>query len=128
LSLELEQLNAVVTSFHSPDVSDLVGYAPPDPERFSLLLEFTAAPDDGTLGGDGFGVVVCTPAWLADRVEAGRAFWPRHHLLVRSYDWPAIESFVVSYVRSCSGSGWEAVAQKIGRLAHWEFEDYRERP
>jgi Immunity protein 8 len=121
-------LNGVVRSFHSPDVFDLEGYAPEDPDRFSFLLEFTAGADDGSPGGDDFQVVVCTPAWLAGRVEPNRPFWPRHHLLVRSYDWAGIESFVVSYVRGCSGSSWQEVAEKIGRLAHWEFEDYRERP
>jgi hypothetical protein len=57
-----------------------VTYAPPDPERFALLLELTAAPDDGSPGGDDFGVVVCTPAWLADNVEPNGPFWPRHRL------------------------------------------------
>jgi hypothetical protein len=121
-------LNAVVGSFHSPDAPDLQAYSPPDPERFALLLEFTAGEVGEESGGDDFGLVVCTPVWLADRVEPGRPFWPRHHLLVRSYDLDAIQSFVVSYVRSCSGPSWQEVAEKIGRLAYWEFEDYRERP
>jgi hypothetical protein len=47
---------------------------------------------------------------------------------VRSYDWAVIESFVSSYVRSCTGSSWDEVAHKIGGLANWEFKDYRERP
>jgi hypothetical protein len=29
-------------------------------------------------------------------------------------------------VANCEGDTWQQVALKVGRLGHWEFEDYRE--
>ena len=118
-------MRAAVREFHSPDAPDLVAFSPPDQTLFAILLEFTVGVEgDERPGGDIFGVVICTPQWLDQKLDDGRPYWPRHHLLVRDYDFQKIRSFIESYVRACSGSDWPELAQKIGRLGHWEFEDY----
>lgn len=49
----------------------------------------------------------------------------RHYLLVRRYDLEAIRRYLHKYAQHCGGSNWGEVAQKLGRLGMWEFEDYK---
>jgi hypothetical protein len=41
----------------------------------------------------------------------------RHYLIFR---------LIERLVQNCSGESWQDVAPKLARIAHWEFEDYRE--
>jgi hypothetical protein len=47
---------------------------------------------------------------------------------VKEYDFPALKSFVEGYCLNCSGETWQEVAEKLGRLGKWEFEDYVRQP
>jgi hypothetical protein len=44
---------------------------------------------------------------------------------VKEYDFASILALVTKYVNSLEAETWEELAQKIGQIARWEFEDYR---
>jgi len=96
-------------------------------ESASTLLVFAAGP----LGGPGeetFQATVCTPAGLSELVERDGVVAGRHFLFVDAIVPGRVEEFVRDRVRRIDGDTWSELAEKIGRLAHWEFEDYTESP
>jgi hypothetical protein len=107
-----------------PNVDDPSSYIPEDPEVFAFGLHFLAGAD-GEEGHDAFEVFVVSPKWLLFNSEKD-ILMGRHMLIMRKYDYEAMRSFIVSYVESCTGETWKEVAEKIGRLGKWEFEDYQE--
>ena len=113
-------------SVDAPGLGELDAFAPEDPERFVLNLNITVGPADGP-GGDVFEMTVCTPLWLARQIESGDEpdIVPgRHFLFVRRYDIDRIESFIREYVEKAEFDTWEELGAYVGRLGHWEFEDY----
>jgi Immunity protein 8 len=111
---------------HSPDILDLPeSYVPPDPKCFGFLLQAFFGPDDGP-GEESFDMVVCTPLWLARELhESGGILIGRHYLLVEEYNVGRIRDFLIEYAKTCNGETWHEVAEKLGRVGRWEFEDYR---
>jgi hypothetical protein len=92
------------------------------------LLQAMFGPDDGP-GEESFEIVVCTPSWLAQELaESGGILMGRHYLFVGRYDLNKIKQFVLDYAKDCGGNTWREVAQKLGRLGKWEFEDYKPAP
>ena len=106
---------------HSPDI-DLLNYWPDEEDSFGFLLQFFAGPEDGQ-GDDSFSITVCTPQWLQSKKKS-KIFFASDHLIVRRYALSEIEAFLSRFCERCSGETWREVATKIGRIAHWEFEDY----
>lgn len=115
-------IRANLKRLHSPDV-DLLTYRPDNAECFGFFLQFFAGPE-GEQGDDSFGLTVCTLRWL-EREKAEGMFFGVNHLFVESYDLTAIETFLKRYCERCTGDTWSEVAAKVGRVARWEFEDYR---
>ena len=116
-------MRAVVRYFHSPDILDLAAYQPEDPDSFGFLLQVLAGPDDGP-GEESFDVVVGSPRWLVDQLRDDGMRWGYHHLLTHRYDWERIERFVRDHFEAVEGDTWREVAEQLGRLGRWEFEDY----
>jgi hypothetical protein len=114
-------MHAVVRSISS-DEFEIKSYAPGDPACFVLNLRIRIGSDE-TSGADDFELCVCTPQWLRQSVWEPR--WGRHLLIVREYDLRAIEKHINDYVGECSGSDWNSIAAKLGRVFAWEFEDYQ---
>ena len=110
---------------HSPDILDLPDdYLPPDPACFGFLLQAMFGPADGP-GEESFDMMVCTPSWFAQKLRtAGGILSGRHYLFVEKYDIPRITEFIIKCAERCSGKTWTEVAEKLGRLGKWEFEDY----
>ena len=108
---------------HSPDVFNLSAYAPESPRCFSFLLQVMAGPENGD-GEESFDVLVCTPEWLSRTHDQSSMVIGRHHLVVFEYNHERLHEFLDEYCRECSGAEWREVAEKIGRLGKWEFEDY----
>ena len=104
----------------SPDVGDLRAFAPPN-DAFAVLVQLIVGPSDGP-GEESFDVLVCSPAWLADQTGP---IIGRHHLIVQGFSYDEVERVVLSYLQRCEGDEWKDVAEKVGRLGLWEFEDYR---
>ena len=113
-----------IRRFDSPDVDNLSTWQPAEPDCFGFLLQIMVGPASEE-GEESFGIEVCTPAWLARKYGPHGIISGRHHLIVFEYEFKTIESYLRDYVASCSADTWQEVAAKIGRLGHWEFEDYR---
>jgi hypothetical protein len=118
-------MKAELKRLHTPDADDLRSFAPATHGHFALVVQAMVGPvgDDGE---ESFDFVVCTPAWLSEKVEAMGPLLGRHHLVMASYDYDELERFVREFCEQCDGTTWEEVATKVGQLGHWEFEDYRE--
>jgi Immunity protein 8 len=118
-------VKAVVQAVHSPD-SELETFVPADAASFALLVEVTVGSDDDSPGGDIFSLIVCTPGWLASKVAQSGSYVPRHHLVVGWWDWSPIRSAIVENIEREDAPTWAELAERVGRFAHWEFEDYRD--
>jgi hypothetical protein len=116
-------VRAAAKRFHSPD-ADLDTLVPADPTDVGVLVQMMAGPADGP-GEESFDVVVCTPLWLPSFTkEQGRVIG-RHHLIVESWDWPRVRTFLTHEVEAHEAPTWRDLAAKISRIGKWEFEDYQ---
>jgi immunity protein 8 of polymorphic toxin system len=118
-------VRAAVRRFHSPDVDDLAKHRPDDAARFCYLLQVMVGPKGGE-GEESFDVLLCTPTWLAENLARDSVVVGRHYLLVQEYDFRRVKRFITAFVEDCSGDTWDEVAEQVGRLGKWEFEDYVE--
>jgi hypothetical protein len=109
---------------HRVDFPDLDQSWPFDPANTRQLVEICASPP-GSPPGEYFSLTVCTPAALAEVLAGEPAVVGRHWLFVAEFDAAAVERFLRKAVQGIEGRTWNEVAEKIGRLGHWEFEDYR---
>jgi len=117
-------MRAEVKRFWSLDLPDAKSI-PPDPENCRVLMQADVGPV-GEEGADTFNFEVCTPSGLANRFDSdGRPYWGTGTLIVRRFDWGAVEAALMQYVRSLSGADWEELATKLNRFMYWEFEDYQ---
>jgi len=117
-------VRAEIKRLHSPDVPNLKAYVPEDAGNFGFLLQIMVGPIGGA-GEESFDVVVCSTRWVGEHLGPEGILVGRHYLVVDSYDYRRLEGFLRRYVDQCSGSTWEQVAMKLGRLGKWEFEDYK---
>jgi hypothetical protein len=115
-------MRAELKRIHSPDI-DLATYWPDDPECFGFFLQFFAGPESED-GDDSFGITICTTRWL-EREKPGMTFFASGYLIVPIYNLESIKAFIKGYCARCSGEDWPEVAAKIGKIAHWEFENYQ---
>jgi hypothetical protein len=122
--LEIEKMiTAEIKRLHSPDILDLATYEPEVADTFGFLLQIMAGPSGGD-GEESFDVTVCAPQWLAERIGPS-VLIGRHHLIVSRYDFRRLKQFLENYCSKCTGNTWQEVAQQLGRIGKWEFEDYR---
>lgn len=70
-------------------------------------------------------MTVCTPTWIARENQGKTAVVGTSLLIVFRYDWPAILSAIREIVSGYTADDWSALAQKLSRIADWEFEGYR---
>lgn len=99
-------------------------YSPEDPECFDVWITASIGPV-GEEGAELFQFRVTTPAYLARTVVGDEAQWMRHTLLVVRYDPQIVREALERYLDPLEGDDWNEVAQKVARIAFWEFEDYR---
>jgi Immunity protein 8 len=115
-------------AFYSIETEDLLeSYRPADINHFGTWIRVSIGTVD-TDAADDFQIFICTPTWLDSYVENEKdcAVWGRHMLIVREYNLERIKASVARLVSRCSGNDWATVAEKLGRYAAWEFEDYQE--
>lgn len=115
-------MRAEVRYFEWPDLERGVDAT----ETTSTLMVFAAGP----LGGPGeetFQATVCTPVGLSALVERDGVVAGRHFLFVERIVTAQVEDFVRDRLRRMDGESWPELAEKIGRLGLWEFEDYTDR-
>jgi len=108
----------------SPDADPLEDFRPN--REFGILVQAIVGPADGP-GEESFDFLLCTPEWFADNklTQLSSVVSGRHILFVREFDFGALYRFIANYCDGCVGDTWKEVAEKVGRIGHWEFEDYR---
>lgn len=116
-------MRAELKRLHSPDV-DLDSYYPEDPECFGFFVQAMIGIE-GKEGDDSFGIEVCTPKWLLKNHSETDVVFGRHKLIMFDYDIGRIRSAIARYCEYCFGEEWLEIAEKLARIGHWEFEDYR---
>lgn len=102
----------------------LEDYCPDDPKCFGLWIDLNIGPDNEE-GAHNYQVLVCTPDWIKGECYGQKAVWGRHRLIVCEYDLELIKEQIRHYVENCSGKDFWEMAQKVARIAAWEFEDYQ---
>jgi hypothetical protein len=117
-------MKAALRYLHSPDLADLENAAPPDPEKFCLLVQAMVGPAGDDEGEESFDFLLCTPTWLAGDLAAQKYIWGRHYLIVPRYDFATLQAAVQQICAQAEGSDWDAVAAVLSRYGKWEFEDY----
>jgi Immunity protein 8 len=120
-------MKARVKGLHSPDVPDLTRHVPAVRDDFAFLLQILAGPAEAD-GEESFDVFVCTPTWLRNNHQPTDIVMGRHKLIVFEYDYGRLWTFITSVIESCEGATWQELAERIGRLGKWEFEDYQAAP
>lgn len=117
-------MRPIIIDCDSADVVDFFEYQPDDPEDFGFQFTIMVGIE-GQKGTDNFQLMVATPKYIQKTHPNQSAILLRHYLIVFRYDFNEILDVVNRYVRSIEEDSWEKVAEKIGRIARWEFEDYK---
>jgi hypothetical protein len=117
-------MRAELKRLHSPDIADLRGFIPARSDVFSFLLQIIVGPLREE-GEESFDVIVCTPSWLQAEVERRGIMTGRHYLFMNAYDYDVLVNYITSYCDKLTGNSWQEIAQKLGCLGRWEFEDYQ---
>lgn len=116
---------AGIKRFEGMDGDDPATYVSPTPETDAYHLRMIVGPHDSP-GEEFFDVLVCTPLWLASEIDKHGPQIGRHHLVVGHLDMPKAIAFLRERIEHrTSASTWHELAEKIGRIGLWEFEDYR---
>ena len=119
-------VRARLDALHSPDLLDLKRGAPGDPEDFGILVQAMIGPAASeTPSGESFDFLVCTPRWLERNVAPGEYRFGRSLLILARYDYRVLHRAITKLCHRTEGDDWPAVAERLNRFAHWEFEDYR---
>lgn len=115
-------MKATLLRLHSPDVNNLCAWTPEG--DFGILVQLIVGPC-GEPGEESFDIVLCTPGWLGGEVHRKGVLDGRHHVIVSEYDYAGVEGYLRSRVEAADGKTWDELADSLGRLGRWEFEDYR---
>ena len=117
-------MRAELKRLHSPDVYDLRSFTPRDPTNFSVFVQAMIGPAGGD-DSESFDLIVCTPAWLSAKVDEVGPLVGLHHVVVPAFDYNALFKVLQAFCSCCEGATWEQIGHKVGRLGHWEFDEYR---
>jgi len=114
-------MRADLKFLYSPGADPLEAFAPAG--AFGTLVQAMIGPA-GNDDYESFDFMLCTPEWFAsnmhDDIQIGR-----HYMFVHEFDFARLEHFVEDYCTRCGDAPtWAALADKLGRLGKWEFEDY----
>ena len=116
-------MRATIKSYDSSDIEDLLSYQPEDASVFGFSLTFSIGIV-GKEGADNFEILVATPEYLRDYYAERTPIFIRHCMIVEDYHFPRILGLMTNYVNSLEEDSWEKLAEKLSRVARWEFEDY----
>jgi Immunity protein 8 len=90
---------------------------------FCVDVWVLVGPEDGP-GEESFEILVCNPSYLADQLREDSVMSGRHHLFVNYFNRNMIEEYLRRSIERIEGATWVDVAERVGRIGHWEFEDY----
>jgi hypothetical protein len=114
---------ALKSPYLEPDPSTLRD----DPAEFSLLARMIVGPEAAP-GEESLDITVCTPEWLAEACKkVGGIYSARHHLVVNyeGFDQRALRAWLSARVQEVEAETWSEIGERLERIGHWEFEDYR---
>jgi hypothetical protein len=80
-------------------------------------------PADGP-GEESFDLLVCNPSYLSEQLGDEDVIPGRHYLFTRSLNNCIIENYLRKYIEGIEQPTREQIAERVGRIGHWEFEDY----
>lgn len=113
-----------VVNIFSPDIDDLNSFYPEDSESFSFMLRIMVGAD--TLSGEeSFDIEILTPKWLMDNYSSDEVILGRNKMIVFEYNINRIKNKITKIIEAQTSDNWEELASKIGKIALWEFDDYR---
>ncbi len=115
-------ISAQLKHIYTWQMDDLELHVPADPTKFCVLVRAMVGPRDQE-GEESFDISVCTPKWLVEQVEREGFVLGIHHLFVKTYDVVEIKALLRKVMERYSGNSWREVANKLSRVAHWEFEE-----
>lgn len=114
-----------VKAIYTVEMNQLESFRPANPRIFSIHVRAMVGPADGD-GEEPFDIRVCTPEWLMEETEREGFVLGLHRLFIAVYDPVQIRKILTKFMERYSGDSWTEVAEKISRIAYWEFEGYRE--
>ena len=79
----------------------------------------------GEPGEEQYQVSACTPAALADVLARQPFLVGRHRLFVAEFSPATVEAALRKLIGNVEATSRADLAQKVGRIGLWEFEDYR---
>ncbi|MEV5495648.1 Imm8 family immunity protein [Nonomuraea fuscirosea] len=94
-----------------------------DPAHACELLEMYVGPQ-GELGEECFQLTVCTPSALAEQLGQHPFLIGRHWLFVAELRPGKVTEWLSDRIAVLEAPTWGELAEKIGRIGQWEFEDY----
>ncbi|MBT2226389.1 Imm8 family immunity protein [Nonomuraea sp. NEAU-A123] len=100
-----------------------VGRSVDDPAHACELLEMYVGPWDGP-GAERFQLTVCTPLALAEQLQHHPVLIGRHWLFVPELHPDKVTKWLSDRIAVLEAPTWSELAEKIGRIGEWEFEDY----
>jgi len=118
-------MKAELKSWYCPDIDDLSIYSPECSDNFNFLFRAIVGPMDSE-SRESFDIQVCTPKWFLSNMKVDEIIIGRHFLIVREYNYDRIVTKLKKLIESCHGKTWDEIAEKVGRIGFWEFEDYVE--
>ncbi len=118
-------MKAEIKRVHSPDIHDLSSYKPDDREDFYFLLQLMIG-EKGKEGEESFDIIVCSPKGLMKNYERNDIIFGANHLIAFEYNYGKILQKLKDYIDGLDENNWDALAEKISRIAQWEFQDYKE--
>lgn len=113
-------MHAQVRSIHFPDLTIDESF---DPANTVQLAEIEVGPSSGE-GADIYQITVCTVTALAEMLEKQRFLTGRHWLFVREFGTTEVSAIIRRVIGDVEGHNWHHLAEQIGRIGHWEYEDY----
>ena len=93
------------------------------PDSFCVHVRVLVGPVDGP-GEESFDLLVCNPSYLSEQLGDEDVIPGRHYLFTKNLNKSIIENYLRKYIEGIEQPTWEQIAERVGRIGHWEFEDY----
>jgi len=112
-------IRPILKHLHSPDLNEPA--LPPDPGNCTVFIQAMIGPDD-EIGEESFGLEVVTATYLRehDRPQSGRGV-----LVLDSFDWRAVRSFIEERLSKAARESWSEIGEELNKELHWEFDNYK---
>lgn len=104
------------------EVMDAEQFRPNDPLNFEVKLEIFVGIEGYDEGSERFDIFVCTPSMLEESLNSEDCVMGHGNLIVSSYSYEKIVSYIKSYINKCKGRTIDDVMRRVGLLGDWESE------